>query len=84
MRSLDRQLAGSTSAAVRDVHTALMDAYGATYTGRDPGGLATVETDGSGLVTGVRLVPTISRHPATVVAGAVRSAYAEAEALRLA
>jgi hypothetical protein len=56
---------------------------GAYHEGADPDRIATVEVDGSGLVTGVRLARTVSRHSPAEVAGAVRAAYEEAERARL-
>lgn len=61
-----------------------MQARNATYTSHNPDRLATVETDGSGVVIAVRLLPTISRRPATATARAVQLAYTEAEAHRMA
>jgi hypothetical protein len=54
----------------------------ASYEGRDPAGLATATIDGTGLLTGLRLVPTIARHPADEVGEAVRAAVAAANVRR--
>jgi YbaB/EbfC DNA-binding family len=54
----------------------------ASYEGRDEAGLARVTIDGTGLLTSLRLVPTIARHPADEVGEAVHAAVAAANQRR--
>ena len=82
MRPTETRSVLSFSPGVREIQRTLDAVRDADYQGRDPGGLATVEIDGSGVVTAVRLIPTISRHQPSAIAQAVQFAYRAAEAQR--
>jgi DNA-binding protein YbaB len=67
---------------VTDLRTGMAEVHAAHYRGSDRDGLATVTVDGTGLLTELRLVPTIARHDAERIAAAVRDAMAAANQQR--